>query len=78
MGTVGSHAPVAFNNSGGGKGESYWIAQYDDVIAATLRAGKALALELNEEKIEKIEHFFVLMTLMQEESIYSSSVAQIQ
>jgi hypothetical protein len=41
MGTAGSNAPVVFNNEGGGRGESFWIAKYDDVIAATLRAGEA-------------------------------------
>ncbi len=58
MGTVGSNAPVAFNNSGGGKGESFWIAKYDDVIAATLRAGEALSLEVKEKKIENDQTFF--------------------
>jgi len=58
MGTAGSNAPVAFNNSGGGKGESFWIAKYDDVIAATSRAGEALSLELKEKKIENDKTFF--------------------
>ena len=60
MGTAGagSGAPVAFDNSGGGKGESFWIAKYDDVIAATLRAGEALSLEVKEKKIENDQTFF--------------------
>ena len=58
IGTAGSNAPVAFNHSGGGKGESFWIAQYDDVIAAALRAGEALSLEVKEKKIEKGQAFF--------------------
>ena len=52
VGTVGSNAPMAFNNEAGGQGESFWIAKYDDVIAATLRAGEALSLELEEKNIE--------------------------
>jgi hypothetical protein len=58
MGTAGSSAPVAFNNEGGGRGESFWIAKYDDVIAATLRAGEALSLELKEKRIENDQTFF--------------------
>ena len=46
MGAAAGSAPVSFENSGGGRGESFWIANYDDVIAASLRAGEALALEL--------------------------------
>jgi len=58
MGTAGSNAPVAFNNSGGGKGESFWIAQYDDVIDAVLQAGEVLSLELKEKTMEKDQAFF--------------------
>ena len=58
MGTAGGNAPVAFNNSGGGKGESFWIAQYDDVIDAVLQAGEVLSLELKEKIIEKDQAFF--------------------
>lgn len=58
MGTVSSNAPVIFNNSGAGKGESFWIARYDDVVAATSRAGEALSLELKEKKIENGQTFF--------------------
>jgi hypothetical protein len=58
MGTTGTSAPVAFNNSGGGKGESFWIAQYDDVIDAVLQAGEVLSLELKEKTIEKDRAFF--------------------
>ena len=50
MGTVGGNAPVAFGKVGKGKIESFWIAQYEDVIEATLRAGKELSLELKEKK----------------------------
>jgi len=58
IGTANSTAPFAFNNLGGGEGESFWIAQYDDVIAATLRAGETLSLEVKEKKVEKDQAFF--------------------
>ena len=51
VGSAGSAAPVASNHLGGGKGETFWIAQYDDVIEAVLRAGQVLSLELSEKKI---------------------------
>jgi len=57
IGAAGSGTPVAFNILGGGKGESYWIARYDDVTAAALRAGDALSLEVREKKIEKDRTF---------------------
>ena len=57
-GTAGSSSPVAFNNEGGGSGESFWLAKYDDVITATLRAGDALSLELQEKRIENDQTFF--------------------
>lgn len=58
MGTVGSSAPVVFHDSGRGKGESFWIAKYADVITATSRAGEVLSLELKEKKIENNQTFF--------------------
>jgi hypothetical protein len=58
IGTASSTAPVAFNKLGRGEGESFWIAQYDDVIAATLRAGETLSLEVKEKKLEKDQAFF--------------------
>ena len=51
-GSVGSNLPVSFNNEGGGRGESFWLAEYKEVIAATLRAGEALSLELKEKRLE--------------------------
>ena len=53
IGTATSGAPVAFNHLGGGKGESYWIARYDDVTRATMETAKALSLKVKEKKIEK-------------------------
>ena len=55
---AGGAAPVAFEGSGWGKAESYWIAKYDDVIAAALRAGKALSLEVKEKKVDGNKAFF--------------------
>ena len=49
IGTAGGFAPVSFTDSGGGKGESYWLARYEDVVVAVGRAGKALSLDVNEE-----------------------------
>jgi hypothetical protein len=57
-GSAGGAAPVSANNLGGGKGETFWIAQYDDVIEAVLRAGEVLSLELKEKKIEQDQAFF--------------------
>lgn len=58
MGTTGGGAAVSFNNEGGGQGESFWIAKYDDVIAAILRAGEALSLNLKEKRTENDQTFF--------------------
>jgi len=58
IGAASSGAPVAFNHLGGGKGESYWIARYDDVTAGAMRAAGALSLEVKEKKIEKERAFF--------------------
>lgn len=43
-------APVAFSSIGRGKGDSAWLARYDDVVQATRRAGEALSLKLEEKK----------------------------
>jgi hypothetical protein len=58
VGSAGSAAPVAANNIGGGRGETFWIAHYEDVIEAVLQAGEALALELKEKKIEQDQASF--------------------
>jgi hypothetical protein len=57
VGAAGRGAPVAFNNLGGGKGETYWIARYDDVIEAALRAGEVMSLVLKDKKIEEDRTF---------------------
>jgi hypothetical protein len=58
VGSAGSAAPVASNNLGGGRGETFWIAHYDDVIEAVLQAGEVLSLELREKKIEQDQASF--------------------
>ena len=58
VGGAGSAAPVASNSLGGGQGESFWMAQYRDVIQAVLQAGENLSLELSEERIEQDQAFF--------------------
>jgi Protein of unknown function (DUF3568) len=44
--------PSSFNYLGRGKAESYFIAQYDDVIKAALQAGEVLSLQVQEKKVE--------------------------
>jgi hypothetical protein len=51
MGSAGS-APVAFNTEGAGRGESFWLAKYDDVAAAAMRTGEALSLQLADKSVE--------------------------
>jgi hypothetical protein len=57
-GSAGSAAPVASENLGGGRGETFWNAQYRDVIKAVLQAGENLSLELSEERVEQDQAFF--------------------
>jgi hypothetical protein len=56
-GAAGSNVPVSFDNEGGGRGESFWLAEYKDVIAGSLRAGEALSLELKEKTLEDEQTF---------------------
>ncbi|MDJ0610601.1 MAG: DUF3568 family protein [Kiloniellales bacterium] len=44
-------SPVVVENLGSGRGDSFWMARYDDVVEAALRAGEVLSLELTEEQI---------------------------
>ncbi len=46
-------APVVVERRSSGTGDSFWIAQFDDVVQATLRAGQTLALELREKTVEE-------------------------
>jgi hypothetical protein len=48
---VSSGAPVAFNSTGRGQGDSAWLARYDDVVQATLSAGQSLSLKLEKREI---------------------------
>lgn len=52
-GAAGGVAPSASEYRGAGKGESYFIAHYDDVIQAVLKSGKTLSLELKEKQIDE-------------------------
>ena len=55
---VSSSAPVAFNSTGWGKGDSAWLARYDDVVQATMRAGESLSLKLEKKLIEPEQSTF--------------------
>jgi hypothetical protein len=52
-GAAGGATPSASDYRGAGKGESYFIAHYADVIQAVLKSGKILSLELEEKKVDK-------------------------
>ncbi|MGW8300910.1 MAG: hypothetical protein ACWGNO_02520 [Desulfobacterales bacterium] len=56
-GAAGGAAPSASDYRGAGKGESYFIAHYEDVIQAVLKSGKILSLELEEKKVDKERAF---------------------
>jgi hypothetical protein len=49
---AGGAAPSSFSYLGRGKGESYFIARYDDVVKAAQRAGEVLSLEMQDKKVE--------------------------
>ncbi len=55
---LSSGAPVAFNATGRGKGDSAWFARYDDVVQATLRAGEKLSFKLEKKNIGKDQSDF--------------------
>lgn len=44
-------APVVAQNQGEGQGNSFWVARYDDVVQAALRAAEKLSLEVEEQDI---------------------------
>ena len=44
-------APVVGQFMGQGEGDSFWVARYDDVVQATIRAAEKLSLQLNHEEI---------------------------
>jgi len=52
-GAAGEIAPAASNYRGAGKGESYFIAHYEDVVQAVIKAAEALSLELKEKKVDQ-------------------------
>ena len=55
---LSSAAPVAFYSTGKGKGDSAWLAYYDDVVDATLNAGETLSFKLENKTIEKNKSTF--------------------
>jgi hypothetical protein len=55
---LSSTTPVAFNSTGRGKGDSSWLARYDDVVQATLRAGEVLSLKLEKKEIGEDQTIF--------------------
>jgi hypothetical protein len=58
METTGNEAPVVFDHLGRGQGEGFFVAKYDDVNTAALRAAQALSLEVKEQKVTKNRAFF--------------------
>lgn len=52
-GAAGGAVPSSSESRGAGKGESYFIAQYEDVIQAVLKSGKILSLELKEKNVDE-------------------------
>jgi hypothetical protein len=58
---LGSATPVAFNATGMGTGDSAWLARYDDVVQATLRAGEVLSLNLEKKEIGEDQTVFRYM-----------------
>jgi hypothetical protein len=51
-------APVSFNSTGMGKGDSAWLVRYDDVVQASLRAGEMLSLNLEKNEIGEDQAVF--------------------
>ena len=49
---LSSGVPVVAQGSGGGKADSFWVARYDDVVQAALRAAEKLSLDLEEKVVE--------------------------
>jgi len=52
-GVAGGAGSSASEYQGAGKGESYFIAQYEDVVKAVLKTGDILSLELKEKKADQ-------------------------
>jgi hypothetical protein len=48
-----SAGPVVVDHLGADRGDSYWVARYDDVVQAALRAGERLSLDLKEQDIDE-------------------------
>ena len=52
-GVAGGAAPSTSEYRGGGKGESYFIARYEDVVQAVLMTGEVLSLETKEQTVDQ-------------------------
>ncbi len=44
-------APVAADNLGGGRTESFWVARYDDVVQAAFTAADKLSLDIEADDV---------------------------
>jgi len=58
---LSSAAPVAFTPGGSGKGDSAWLARYDDVVEATRLAAQVLALEVTQTQIGEDQTAFIFV-----------------
>ena len=50
---VAGAVPVVGQHLGQGEEDSFWVARYEDVVKATLRAQEKLSLKIKDKKIEK-------------------------
>lgn len=50
---VAGAVPVVRQHFGQGEEDTFWIARYDDVVKATLRAQEKLSLKIKDKKIKK-------------------------
>ena len=50
---VAGAVPVVGQHLGQGEEDSFWVARYDDVVKATLRAQEKLSLKIKDKKIDK-------------------------
>ena len=55
---LGSATPAAFSSTGSGSGDSAWLARYDDVVQATLKAAQVLALKVEKKEIGEDQAVF--------------------
>ena len=58
METTGNEAPVVFNHFSRGEAVAFFVAKFDDVVAATQRAAQGLSLDVNEKQVRENQAFF--------------------